>query len=249
MFREEVVYRRTQFDMSKAKAREHILAGFIIALGDIDEVVQLIKKSKDCRIFFELILLLTTFVALVFTMTTPNPATENKFVSLLISLLIIVAPTFFWHELIEWFKKKGYSKLKFLGLGIFFSLLVFNVSFAVTPNAKNQALSRLDGSAKLIQGRLSDILVNGEAVMGSFLYKTHFAGVIVVNGSAKTMNACFEELEINGNAILENIEIKNTLHINGKAVLKKCHINILASYGKYTDIEVIDSVINQKKVF
>ncbi|HLE06022.1 MAG TPA: hypothetical protein VI790_01605 [Candidatus Nanoarchaeia archaeon] len=76
------------------------------------------------------VLLLTTFVALVFTMTTPNPATENKFVSLLISLLIIVAPTFFWHELIEWFKKKGYSKLKFLGLGIFFSLLVFNVSFA-----------------------------------------------------------------------------------------------------------------------
>src|SRR3989339_577188 len=47
LFREEVVYRRTQFDMSKAKAREHILAGFIIALGDIDEVVQLIKKSKD----------------------------------------------------------------------------------------------------------------------------------------------------------------------------------------------------------
>jgi len=76
------------------------------------------------------VLLFTTFAVFVFTMTTPNPSTENKFVSLFISLLIIVAPTFFWHELIDWFKKKGYSKLKFLGLGIFFSLLVFNVTFA-----------------------------------------------------------------------------------------------------------------------
>lgn len=47
LFREEVVYRRTQFDVNKARAREHILAGFIIALSDIDEVIQLIKKSKD----------------------------------------------------------------------------------------------------------------------------------------------------------------------------------------------------------
>lgn len=76
------------------------------------------------------VLLFTTFAVFVFTMTTPNPPTENKFVSLLVSLLIIVAPTFFWHELIDWFKKKGYSKLKFLGLGVFFSLLVFNVTFA-----------------------------------------------------------------------------------------------------------------------
>ncbi len=47
LFREEVIYRRTQFDLNKAKAREHILAGFIIALNDIDEVIQLIKKSND----------------------------------------------------------------------------------------------------------------------------------------------------------------------------------------------------------
>ena len=49
IFREEVVYKRTLFDLNKAKAREHVLAGFIIALGDIDEVVQLIKKSKDAH--------------------------------------------------------------------------------------------------------------------------------------------------------------------------------------------------------
>lgn len=47
LYREEVVYRRTIFDLEKARAREHILAGFIIALRDIDEVVQLIKKSSD----------------------------------------------------------------------------------------------------------------------------------------------------------------------------------------------------------
>ncbi len=47
LHREEVVYRRTQFDLEKAKEREHILAGFIIALRDIDEVIQIIKAAHD----------------------------------------------------------------------------------------------------------------------------------------------------------------------------------------------------------
>ncbi|MBN1549487.1 DNA gyrase subunit A [Candidatus Babeliales bacterium] len=45
--REEVVYKRTQFDLNKAQAREHILAGLLIALADIDNVIALIKKSKS----------------------------------------------------------------------------------------------------------------------------------------------------------------------------------------------------------
>lgn len=44
--REDVIYKRTQFDLAKAQAREHILAGFIIALRSIDEVVALIKASS-----------------------------------------------------------------------------------------------------------------------------------------------------------------------------------------------------------
>ena len=44
--RKEVVYKRTQYELSKAKARKHILAGFIIALENIDEFVALIKGSK-----------------------------------------------------------------------------------------------------------------------------------------------------------------------------------------------------------
>jgi len=44
--RKEVVHRRTVFDLNKAQAREHILAGFIIALDNIDEVIALIKASK-----------------------------------------------------------------------------------------------------------------------------------------------------------------------------------------------------------
>jgi len=46
-FREAVVYKRTQFDLKKAQAREHILAGFIIALQNIDEIIVLIKASKN----------------------------------------------------------------------------------------------------------------------------------------------------------------------------------------------------------
>jgi len=51
--RREVVTRRTQFDLAKAQAREHILLGLKKALDHIDEVIALIKKSKsvdDARI-------------------------------------------------------------------------------------------------------------------------------------------------------------------------------------------------------
>ena len=39
--------RRTQFDLDAAQAREHILEGLKIAVDNIDEVVEIIKKSKD----------------------------------------------------------------------------------------------------------------------------------------------------------------------------------------------------------
>ncbi|MFA6190397.1 MAG: DNA gyrase subunit A [Candidatus Staskawiczbacteria bacterium] len=45
--REEVVTRRTQFDLEKAKERAHILEGLMIALKNIDAVIQTIKKSAD----------------------------------------------------------------------------------------------------------------------------------------------------------------------------------------------------------
>jgi len=45
--RKEVVTRRTQFDLDKAKERAHILEGLMIALKNIDAVIQTIKKSAD----------------------------------------------------------------------------------------------------------------------------------------------------------------------------------------------------------
>jgi len=45
--RNEVVVRRTKFDLNEAEKRAHILEGYIIALDNIDEVIELIKKSKD----------------------------------------------------------------------------------------------------------------------------------------------------------------------------------------------------------
>ncbi len=44
-FQEEVVTRRTQYDLDRARERLHILEGLIIALDNIDEVVEIIKTS------------------------------------------------------------------------------------------------------------------------------------------------------------------------------------------------------------
>ncbi|MAG78472.1 DNA gyrase subunit A, partial [archaeon] len=43
----DVIVRRTKFDLRKAEEREHILQGLMIALNDIDNIVQGIKKSNN----------------------------------------------------------------------------------------------------------------------------------------------------------------------------------------------------------
>lgn len=53
----DVVTRRTSFDLSKAKARKHIVEGLIIAIDNIDEIIRIIRSSYDNdeikKIFFE----------------------------------------------------------------------------------------------------------------------------------------------------------------------------------------------------
>jgi DNA gyrase subunit A len=46
-FREEVVVRRTKFELSKARDRGHVLVGLAIAVANIDEFIHIIRSSKD----------------------------------------------------------------------------------------------------------------------------------------------------------------------------------------------------------
>ncbi len=46
-FRRDVVVRRTQFDLARARERAHILEGLIIALNNIDDVIAVIKAAKN----------------------------------------------------------------------------------------------------------------------------------------------------------------------------------------------------------
>ena len=45
----EVVTRRTKYDLNKAEERDHILQGLLIALDNIDEVISIIRGSKDTQ--------------------------------------------------------------------------------------------------------------------------------------------------------------------------------------------------------
>ena len=45
--RHDVITRRTQFDLDQAETREHLLEGLTIAVDSIDEVIKIIRKSKD----------------------------------------------------------------------------------------------------------------------------------------------------------------------------------------------------------
>ena len=46
---EDVVTRRTQYDLNKAQERAHILEGLLIALDNIDEVIRIIRGSKNVQ--------------------------------------------------------------------------------------------------------------------------------------------------------------------------------------------------------
>ncbi len=45
--RHEVVIRRTQYELEEAEKRAHILEGYLIALDNLDEVIELIRNSRD----------------------------------------------------------------------------------------------------------------------------------------------------------------------------------------------------------
>jgi DNA gyrase subunit A len=46
-FREEVIRRRTEYDLGKARDRAHVLVGLAIAVANIDEVIALIRRAPD----------------------------------------------------------------------------------------------------------------------------------------------------------------------------------------------------------
>lgn len=46
LHQEEVIERRTRYDLAKAEARAHILEGFVIVLDDIDKVINIIRSSE-----------------------------------------------------------------------------------------------------------------------------------------------------------------------------------------------------------
>jgi DNA gyrase subunit A len=48
--RQEVITRRTHYDLDKAKHRAHILDGLLIALANLDDVIQTIRESEDADI-------------------------------------------------------------------------------------------------------------------------------------------------------------------------------------------------------
>ncbi|MBD3312270.1 hypothetical protein GF352_02320 [archaeon] len=89
------------------------------------EVKGKVKKTLDVSstIIFGFLILIT-FATLVYTMITPTPVTENKFLSLGIALFLIIMPTFYWHELVVWFKKNLLKKFKFLGIGLLLFLVL-----------------------------------------------------------------------------------------------------------------------------
>ena len=46
-FREEVITKKTIFDLNKARDKAHVLLGLVVAKANIDEIIDLIKSNND----------------------------------------------------------------------------------------------------------------------------------------------------------------------------------------------------------
>jgi DNA gyrase subunit A len=51
--RKDIISKRTKYDLKKAKERGHIVEGLMVAIANIDEVITIIKKSKDPKLAAE----------------------------------------------------------------------------------------------------------------------------------------------------------------------------------------------------
>jgi DNA gyrase subunit A len=49
-FRKDVVYKRTKYHLKKTREKAHILLGLSVALENIDQIIELIKSSKDSNV-------------------------------------------------------------------------------------------------------------------------------------------------------------------------------------------------------
>lgn len=68
-FREEIIARRSKFDLSKARDRAHILVGLATAVANIDEIIKIIRGSKTLKmhaiIYFQKLGMLNQWVLLL----------------------------------------------------------------------------------------------------------------------------------------------------------------------------------------
>ena len=80
-FREEVVRRRTVFELGRARDKAHILAGLAVAVANIDEVIKLIRAAKDPQIAKEKLMArawpATEVAAMIALLDEPGHRVEN----------------------------------------------------------------------------------------------------------------------------------------------------------------------------
>jgi DNA gyrase subunit A len=80
-FREEVVRRRTVFELGKAREKAHVLAGLAVAVANIDEVIALIRAAKDPQVAREKLMAkawpATEVAAMIALLDEPGHKVEN----------------------------------------------------------------------------------------------------------------------------------------------------------------------------
>lgn len=114
-------------------------------------IKKVIKEKKTrmrvgllTQIIFSLITVIT-FFSLIYTMTRPAFIYENKLISLGLPLILIMLPTFFWHEMVKGFDKKLLKKLRLLIPLIIISCLMTNTAIGALDLNQTSLLTNNTG--------------------------------------------------------------------------------------------------------
>lgn len=133
------------------------------------------KVKKSAKIIAEVlfgILILTTFFMLLTSMSIPSRGAENKYISLLVGLALIIIPTILWPKIFKFSKLKISKKITFLFLLFFFI-------FTLTPSfAQNESTNQTQNETQKIEIPELSSLTNALSIlqkgMGYFSYIVNF---------------------------------------------------------------------------
>ena len=115
---------------------------------------------------------------------------------------------------------------------------MFSGAQHLTTHSKVVLPNVFQGAVTLSANTFRGVMINGQATLGQEGKTTDFQEVLVVNGDLKSESTGFDTVEVNGNAIVKDCQIREKAEVFGTGFFSNCMIGSLdLRGGKFTLVD------------